>query len=86
MADFVDVQSIDQKILATIEELLSIRTAAQDYVKLPNDENSDALAFSVDKFSNHAETLKLNLIVMIKQANGNSDEVLGTETGNGIEL
>ena len=86
MASFVDLSKIDDEILRGIEQLLSIRAAARQYAGKPDTENSAVLISAVEKFGSDTETLRLNLAVMVKQANDVFEDAIGRETENGVEL
>ena len=86
MADFVDVNKVRGMILEAISDLLSIRSAAETYAAEPTVLNCDLLVNSVDRLAGRSESLRTQLAIMVKEANGKREEILGTETDNGILL
>ena len=86
MADFVNLNQLRIFILESIDQLLEIRKSAETYAVDPSEDNETKLLAAVDSYENRREGLELHLTHVIKQANGVEDEVMGTQTENGIIL
>jgi hypothetical protein len=83
----ININKVNSNILSAIAQLIRIQHSAEDYVGSPDADNAEALVENMERFANYHDGLKLNLAVMIKEANGESeDEVVGIQTDNGILL
>lgn len=87
MANFLDLEGIDKRILDIIEKLTDIRVASTEYAKQPSEIMGGVISNTIDKLANSFDGLKLSIGRMVKVANNVDDnEVVGTETSNGVEL
>jgi len=86
MERYAETDKVRKMMLACTGQMLEIEKVMEAYVAFPNEENAQELSNQVDNLETSIQNLKLNLAMVVKQANGVNDEIVVAQTENGILL
>lgn len=86
MESFVDISKMDRQVLAAIQDLLDLRQVSHEYAKEPTTANGERLVHAAGKVELSRESIRQQLSVIVKQANGDRESITGSQADNGIEI